>query len=133
MGFDSLKGALAADRDICDGEAITFDNGAASDSSTRAVIMRNEAELWISENPDAWAAIVSAAKAEAAADRRFSVRLIVDSACRIDRASIDGGRTSANHNAIAALSRLLLEQHPDLKPFVNLRRSLCDRAFGDVA
>lgn len=96
-----------------------------------AQIQRERAADWIRENPDAWAWIVGEALKEARAGRRFSPRYLAESLRSKDFVSIDGSTSAVNNNITAALARHLIEQHPEVSPWIELRKSKCSPAFKD--
>lgn len=96
-----------------------------------AQIERERAADWIRENPDAWAWIVGEAVKEARAERRFSPRYLAESLRSKDFVSADGSSSTVSNNLTPSLARHLVEQHPEVKPWMELRRSRCDDAFKD--
>lgn len=96
-----------------------------------AQIQRERAADWIRENPDAWAWIVGEAVKEARAERRFSPRYLAESLRSKDFVSVDGKATSVSNNLTPALARHLIDQHPEVKPWIELRKSKCGPAFED--
>lgn len=97
-----------------------------------AQIQRERAADWIRENPDAWDWIVGEAVKEARAERRFSPRYLAESLRSKDFVSVDGSSSTINNNLTPALARILIEQHPEVKPWLELRKSKCSPAFKDA-
>lgn len=96
-----------------------------------AQIQRESAADWIRENHDAWAWIVGEALKEARAGRRFSPRYLAESLRAKDFVSADGSTSTINNNLTPALARHLIEQHPEVAPWIELRKSKCGPAFKD--
>lgn len=97
-----------------------------------AQIQRERAADWIRENPDAWAWIVGEAVKEARAERRFSPRYLAESLRSKDFVSVDGSASTINNNLTPSLARHLIDQHPEVAPWLELRKSKCDSAFKDA-
>lgn len=112
------------------GEPETTKDAADVDSSIEAALIRSEAEQWIAANRDAWDAMVSIAKREAQAERRFSVRWLADNIRLKEYVSLDGSTTTVTNNLLPALARLMVEQCPSLRKSIEMRRASCDSAFG---
>lgn len=63
---------------------------------------------------------------EVEAERRFSMKWVAEQARRKDFAG-KGGEPSAFSNTLtAAFARILVEEHPEARPFVELRPSVFD-------
>ena len=96
----------------------------------------NTAELaakcadWMAANPDALRYIERRALEETAAERRFSVRLLLEEARRKDFTDREGRGTRINNVIAPALARRIVEAHPEVRPFVRLRRSMVDDCEG---
>lgn len=91
---------------------------------------REHTECWISKNPEAWAFIKRQARRLAAQKQHTSVRLITETV----RYSHDWQRTgndmfTLNNTITPALARILIEQIPEMKPFIETRSSKCDQDF----
>lgn len=63
---------------------------------------------------------------EVAHKRRFSMRAALEEARRKDWARTDGDPFKVNNNLSPALARLLLAEHPEAAPFIELRKAACD-------
>lgn len=85
---------------------------------------------WMDANPDAVRYIERRALEEAGAERRFSVRLLLEEARRKDFTDRQGRGTRINNVIAPALARRLVEAHPEVRPFVKLRRSMVDDCEG---
>lgn len=85
---------------------------------------------WMDANPDALRYIERRALEETAAGRRFSVRLLLEEARRKDFTDRRGHGTRINNVIAPALARRLVKAHPEVRPFVKLRRSMVDEIEG---
>lgn len=85
---------------------------------------------WMDANPDAVRYIERRALEEAGAERRFSVRLLLEEARRKDFTDRRGRGTRINNVIAPALARRLVEAYPEVRPFVKLRRSMVDEIEG---
>lgn len=85
---------------------------------------------WMDANPDALRYIERRALEEAAAERRFSVRLLLEEARRRDFTDREGRGTRINNVIAPALARRIVGEHPEVRPFVKLRRSMVDEIEG---
>ena len=85
---------------------------------------------WMDANPDALRYIERRALEEAGAERRFSVRLLLEEARRKDFTDRRGCGTRINNVIAPALARRIVEAHPEVRPFVKLRRSMVDEIEG---
>lgn len=99
---------------------------------SEAQLQRERAVEWIRCNPDAWACMVSAALAEAKAERRFSVRYLTERVRATAFVDVQGRASSVDNSLTPVLARLLIERYPSVAPYVELRRARCDRAFEPV-
>lgn len=80
----------------------------------------------IADCPELWEFIERRALEEVAAQRRFSMRSIMEEARRIDWTRTDGDPMRVNNNLQPAFSRLLLHDHPEAAPYVEVRKASCD-------
>lgn len=85
---------------------------------------------WMDANPDALRYIERRAIEEARAERRFSVRLLLEEARRRDFTDREGCGTRINNVIAPALARRLVDAHPEVRPFVRLRHSMVDEIEG---
>lgn len=95
----------------------------------RALDLAYRARLWIDENPDAWAFMVSRALHEAKAHRRFGSKQLVEEARRKDFADVRGRRTRISNTLTPAFARILAAEHPECRPFVTMKPSAVDGAL----
>ncbi|WP_288323442.1 hypothetical protein [uncultured Eggerthella sp.] len=87
-----------------------------------------EARLWKDGNPDADTYITSRALQEARAGRRFGMKQLMEEARRKDFADTKGARTKINNTLSPALARILIEEHPEIRRFMETRHSVVDEA-----
>jgi hypothetical protein len=81
---------------------------------------------WMGSNPDAMRYIERRALEETAAGRRFSVRLLLEEARKRGFSDREGRGTKINNVIAPAVARALIREHPEVRPFVKLRRSMVD-------
>lgn len=91
---------------------------------------RYQAEAWIEENPQAWGIIKSELEKDAKAKRRGSIQHAVEHVRKLDLVDIRGNAVNINNSIRPALVRLFLEQHPEARPYIEIRKSKADAAFG---
>lgn len=92
--------------------------------SARAVL--REARAWTENNPGAWAYIERRALEEAGAKRRVSVSRLVEEVRALEWTPRDGGRFKVNNSFQAAFSRMLADEHPEVRRYIEQRRSRFD-------
>ncbi|MGO5418273.1 hypothetical protein [Collinsella sp. LCP19S3_B11] len=85
-----------------------------------------EARAWAENNPEAWAYIERRAMEEAGAQRRVSVSRLVEEVRALEWTPRDGGRFKVNNSYQAAFSRMLAETLPEVRPYIEQRRSRFD-------
>lgn len=85
---------------------------------------------WMDANPDALRYIERRALEEAGAERRFSVRLLLEEARRRDFTDREGRGTRINNVIAPALARRIADDHPEVRPYMRLRRSMVDEIEG---
>lgn len=91
--------------------------------SAKSTAMARE---WADRNPDAWGAMVAIATEHAAEGRRIGTQDLIERIRWHDFTSTDGTRTRINNNLSPALARLLVAEHPEVAPYVHLRKSKFD-------
>lgn len=84
------------------------------------------AQRRIEDCPELWAFIERRAMEEVAAKRRFAMRALMEEARKIDWTRTDGDPFRINNSLQPAFSRLLLHDHPEVEPYIELRRAACD-------
>lgn len=113
-------------------------SNAVHDKYTPEVIERThldaqEAERRIESNPEAWETVVEEFCTAAAEGRRINADEIARTMRRrsfVSHDRADKGRTvKYNHNFIPYLVRRICRDHPEVKPFVELRGSRFDVLF----
>ena len=92
----------------------------------KALHMMREARLWIDENPDAWAFIVSRALHETFAVRQFGMKQLIEEVRRKDFADIRGARTGISNSHSPAFARILIAEHPECRRFIVTKHSVLD-------
>lgn len=85
---------------------------------------------WMDANPDALRYIERRALEEAGGERRFSVRLLLEEARRRDFTDREGRGTRINNVIAPALARRIVDEHPEVRPYMRLRRSMVDEIEG---
>ena len=86
---------------------------------------------WRAANPDAWNRIESYALAETAAERKFSIRPIVERVRWLDIADGSGSKTRVSNSYIAAFTRMLESEHPDMIGLITRSTSKLDDDYGE--
>ena len=85
-----------------------------------------QAREWIEANPKAWEYIVSQACLSASIHRRFGMKALCEHV-RWHFSVIKGNSEfKLNNNYTAPFTRLLIEQHPEVEPYVCTRHSAAD-------
>ena len=99
---------------------------AASIDSAKGERYMNEAKAWIDDNPKGWAYIVDQALLSASLNRRFGMKALCVHVRWHMTVNQGDAEFRLNNNYTAAFTRLLIEQHPEVEPFVNTRHSVMD-------
>lgn len=86
----------------------------------------HEAEAWAERNPEAWAAMVTIATGRAARGQRVGTQDLIEFVRWHDFTDADGKCTRVNNNLSPALARLLYANYPQVRPYMDLRRSRFD-------
>lgn len=81
---------------------------------------------WRNRNSSAWAYMLSLAKKETIAQRKFGVQFLIEEARKKSFATDDGSRFSINNSFAPAFARMLVKEHPEMKPYIELRKSELD-------
>ena len=86
---------------------------------------REEADAWVADNPEAWDYMVRQAVNSARAGRRFGIGSLVE---HVRWHMFAEGRTGfkCNNNHRAALARRIIAEHPETRPYIQTRDSVCD-------
>lgn len=101
-------------------------------TTTNAIRARNRAELWVRDNPTAWAFLVKRFDWWLSREEKFSSTLVFEEIRRRDFTGADGRKTPMNNDLRAALMRLYLEIRPQARQYADIRKSTCDKAFERV-
>lgn len=84
--------------------------------------------MWIEANPEAWRMACDAATHYASEGRHFSMRFVME-LVRMEAPVNDSTPYKVPNNCIPAFTRFMVNQHPECRPFVTLRRSRFDEFF----
>lgn len=87
------------------------------------------AEQWRVNNPSAWAFMEKLALREASKRRHVSVSWLIGEVRRKDFSTVDGTPFKVANGYCPAFARMLVRDNPELKPFIDLRKSDCDWYF----
>lgn len=90
------------------------------------------ARLWIKENPEAWARMVSIAQADAQNKRRVSIARLVEIARFMEYHREESKPFKVNNRLRPGLARILAHDYPEIAPFIEFRRAACDGMVRDV-
>ncbi len=63
---------------------------------------------------------------EVAAQRHFSMQAAFEEARKKDWTRTDGDPFRVNNSLRAATARLFVQEHPEARPYIELRRAACD-------
>jgi hypothetical protein len=91
------------------------------DSATRIRALE-----WIRRNPDIWARFKRHALNEAAHERRVSVQWLLEDVRKFDRVDNAGDVVKVNNSFAPIFARELVRQCPEIRPYIELRRSIYD-------
>lgn len=89
----------------------------------------HRANLWVSENPTAWAKLCDLAQQEIRANRRFGMQHLVERVRWLDLVDVHGKPVKISNDHVAFLARRLCQEFPEARNFVELRPSMFDRFF----
>lgn len=93
--------------------------------SQTAQQMADEAKEWLDANPGMWSSLVEFAMAEARAKRRFSISEWVEFT-RYRRHVNPTTPFKIKHSIRAVLARLLVREHPEVRPYMSTSKSILD-------
>ena len=88
--------------------------------------IRNKALEWISQNPDLWSKFKSYALHEADQKRRVSVQWLLEDSRKHDYVNQNGEPCKINNSIAPVLARELLKECPEVRPYLEVRRSRFD-------
>lgn len=92
----------------------------------RAARRMARARLWAEENPSAFSHMEAEARRKAEAGRRFGVQELAEWVRRSDLTDRHGMPTRIDNTIVAPLARMLVEQCPECRPYVELRTHAYD-------
>lgn len=96
------------------------------EAESKAERFRREADEWIEANAEAWSYITEQATRSASMGRTFGMKALCEHVrwhMEVNRASAD---FKINNNWTSAFTRRLVEEHPEVGPFVRTRHSVHD-------
>ena len=105
-----------------------FRNYTTSTTGNLAVRFRNACEFR-RLNPDVWNEWEQAALYEAAHKRRFSMQYVCEHTRKFDRVNDIGEPVGVNNTYRPIWARMLATEHPELRPYIELRKSEFDIDF----
>ncbi len=88
------------------------------------------AEAWRKRNADLYANFETWALNEAEYSRKFAVQEFAERVRSKDRVDAQGENVTVNNDFCAIFARWLCAEHPHVRPFVVLRRSVFDELLG---
>lgn len=106
-------------------------NYTTSAKDSRALTFYRACE-WRDLNPDVWGAWERAALHEAAQGRRFSMQLMIEQTRKQDRVNCNGEPVKLNNTHCPIWARMLATEHPEVRPFIELRDSEWDIDFPEA-
>lgn len=92
----------------------------------RAAGRMARARLWAAENPSAFSLMKEEARRKAGAGRRFGVQELAEWVRRSDLTDRHGAPTRIDNSIVAPLARMIVEQCPECRPYVELRTHAYD-------
>lgn len=84
------------------------------------------ADEWMRLNPEIWSKFTAYALNEAKHKRRVSVKWLIEDVRKHDYVNRAGDTCKVNNNFAPIFARRLIKEHPELKPFIETRRSMYD-------
>ena len=100
-------------------------------NSSKSTILSGACE-WRNLNPDIWKQWESTALEEAAHERRFSMQYVVEQTRKHDHVNRIGEPVRVNNSHCPIWARMLATEHPEIRPYIELRQSEWDSDFPDV-
>lgn len=85
---------------------------------------------WWKDNPDVRAEFTTYALDQAAHERRISVQYLSEIVRAKDRVNRRGDPCKLNNNWRPIIARLLVRQYPQIRPYIELRKSNYDHLLG---
>ena len=96
---------------------------------SREVNDLNAARAWRALNPRIWADWVAAALDAAKQERRFSIQHLMEQTRAHDHVNDVGGDVVTNNTHAPIFARMIATEHPETRPFIELRQSRFDKYF----
>lgn len=84
------------------------------------------ARLWVKDNPDVWEKWKRIAKEEVQHKRRFGIQWLAEESRKKDQVDSEGRPFKINNTLTPALARLLVADLPEVRPYIQLRKSKAD-------
>ena len=94
-------------------------------SASSAAEAMYRAEQILKQSPQVEQFITDIVLREAAAERHFSFQWVAEQVRAKDFVGLNGRPFKVNNNYIAALTRIFIKRYPQIKPYVETRRSKC--------
>lgn len=88
--------------------------------------VRQRALDWIKRNPDIWLRFKRYATNEASHKRRVSVQWLLEDVRKYDRVDSAGDVVKINNSFAPIFARELVRQCPEIRPYIELRKSVYD-------
>lgn len=135
-GNDRRRESLATDTATATATAFPAQSGggaakskySSSASGDRAMTFYHAWE-WRELNPGLWRKLEAFALNEAAHERKFSVKRWLENTRWQDRVNAIGEPVRVNNSHCPIWARMLASEHPEVRPFIELRRCDWDRDF----
>lgn len=93
---------------------------------SRATEIAHDADEWVEAHKDVWRFATDLCLNEARAKRRVSMQYVSEVIRKKDFASFKRYGSGINNRLRPALARRLVREHPEVAPFIELRRSALD-------
>lgn len=88
--------------------------------------MMAKAWEWRNQNPEAWEWAVDTAKQYVELNLRFSMDFLMHHVRFLMKTNGLSCGFKVNNNTVAGLSRMMREEHPETKPYLEVRKSKVD-------
>lgn len=98
------------------------------DRATGPLYLSGAQNLW-DKNPAFKKHLVSFCLNEASHERHFSFRRAVEEARARCKMNSEGEQFKINNNYIAPLARIIVQEYPEVRPYIEFRRARCDELF----
>lgn len=93
---------------------------------SRAARTAWRAHQWVKDNPDGWHYAVTLALNEARQQCHFSMAWVMAQVRQKDFSTVTGESFKVDNTLTPALARILVKEHPEVKPFMEFRNAGCD-------